>query len=42
MQRKYNLARQAFEQYLIDVPKAPNRAEVAGVIEKIKAAMTPK
>jgi tetratricopeptide (TPR) repeat protein len=41
-QKKYDLARQAFEQYLIDVPKAPNRTEVQGVIEKIKAAMTQK
>jgi tetratricopeptide (TPR) repeat protein len=38
LQKKYNLAKQAFEQYLADVPKAPNRAEVASVIEKIKAA----
>jgi tetratricopeptide (TPR) repeat protein len=42
MQKKYDLAKQAFEQYLTDVPKAPNRAEVAAVIEKIKAATTPK
>lgn len=42
VQKKYNLARQAFEQYLIDVPKAPNRAEVAGLIEKIKAATLAK
>lgn len=42
MQKKYQQAKQAFEQYLADVPKAPNRAEVTGVIEKIKAATTPK
>jgi tetratricopeptide (TPR) repeat protein len=42
MQKKYELAKQAFEQYLTDVPKAPNRAEVVAVIEKIKAATTPK
>jgi tetratricopeptide (TPR) repeat protein len=37
MEKKYDLARKAFEQYLRDVPNAPNRAEVTGVIEKIKA-----
>jgi tetratricopeptide (TPR) repeat protein len=42
MQKKYDLARQAFEQYLTDVPRAPNRAEVTGVIEKIKAATVAK
>jgi tetratricopeptide (TPR) repeat protein len=40
MQKKYELAQRAFEQYLADVPRAPNRAEVLGVIEKIKAATT--
>lgn len=42
MQRKFGLAQQAFEQYLRDVPGAPNRAEVVGVIEKIKAATVAK
>lgn len=41
-QKRYDLAKQAFEQYLLDVPKAPNREEVAGVIAKIKAATSPK
>jgi tetratricopeptide (TPR) repeat protein len=41
-QKKYELARQAFEQYLKDVPKAPNREVVQGVIDKIKEATTPK
>ena len=38
-QKKYAAARQAFRQYLTDVPQAPNRAEVEGVIEKINAAL---
>ncbi|HKQ06060.1 MAG TPA: tetratricopeptide repeat protein [Blastocatellia bacterium] len=38
-EKKYPAARQAFRQYLIDVPQAPNRAEVEGVIEKINAAL---
>lgn len=42
LQRKYESARRAFEQYLTDVPKAPNAAEVRGVIEKIKAALDRK
>jgi cytochrome c-type biogenesis protein CcmH/NrfG len=41
-QKKYDLAQQAFEKYLLDVPKAPNRNEVVKVIEKIKAATSPK
>jgi Flp pilus assembly protein TadD len=41
-QKRYELAKQAFERYLLDVPKAPNRKEVLGVIETIKAAMMPK
>ena len=41
-QKRYNQARQAFEQYLADIPQAPNRVEVASVIEKIKAAQPPK
>jgi hypothetical protein len=32
----------AFEQYLIDVPQAPNAAEVRSVIEKIKKALSQK
>lgn len=35
----FEKAMRAFEQYLIDVPEVPNRAEVKGVIDKIKAAM---
>jgi hypothetical protein len=38
-EKKYPAARQAFRQYLIDVPQAPNRVEVEGVIEKINAAL---
>jgi Flp pilus assembly protein TadD len=38
IQKRYESARQAFEQYLIDVPNAPNEAEVKALIEKIKAA----
>ncbi len=41
-QKRYDLAKQAFERYLLDVPKAPNRKEVLGVIETIKAAMIQK
>jgi Flp pilus assembly protein TadD len=41
-QKRYELAKQAFERYLLDVPKAPNRKEVANIIETIKAAMIPK
>jgi tetratricopeptide (TPR) repeat protein len=41
-QKKYDLAKRAFEQFLTDVPKAPNRAEVTALIEKIKAATTAK
>lgn len=38
-QQKYAAAQQAFAQYLADVPQAPNRVEVEGVIAKIKAAL---
>jgi Flp pilus assembly protein TadD len=38
LEKKYDKAQSAFEQYLTDVPQAPNAAEVGGVIEKIKAA----
>jgi tetratricopeptide (TPR) repeat protein len=40
--KKYESAMRAFEQYLIDVPEAPNRAEVLSVVEKIKAALSQK
>jgi Flp pilus assembly protein TadD len=39
LEKKYESAQRAFEQYLADVPKAPNAAEVRGVIERIKAAL---
>ena len=35
----FEKAMRAFELYLIDVPQAPNRAEVQGVIEKIRLAI---
>ncbi|HEY7911727.1 MAG TPA: tetratricopeptide repeat protein [Blastocatellia bacterium] len=38
MKEEFEKAMHAFEQYLVDVPQVPNRAEVQGVIEKIKAA----
>ncbi|MGI9069067.1 MAG: tetratricopeptide repeat protein [Pyrinomonadaceae bacterium] len=38
-QEKYKPALRAFEQYLIDVPNAPNLVQVRSAIEKIKAAM---
>lgn len=41
-QKKYELAMKAFERYLTDVPNAPNKAEVSGVIAKIKAALQEK
>ena len=40
-QKKYDLAMKAFEQYLTDVPSAPNKAAVRDVIAKIKAALPP-
>ena len=42
MQKKYADARRAFEQYLADVPQAPNAAQVRGVIEKLRAALDQK
>lgn len=39
MRKNYESALQAFEQYLADVPKAPNAAEVAGVVKRIKVAL---
>ena len=38
-QKKYESALRAFEQYLTDIPKAPNAGELRGVIEKIRAAL---
>ena len=42
MEKKYRSAANAFEQYLTDVPLAPNAVEVRGVIERIKAALSQK
>jgi tetratricopeptide (TPR) repeat protein len=42
MEKKYDRALVAFEQYVRDVPDAPNAAEVKGVIEKIKAVLNSK
>lgn len=39
MGKKYEAALRAFEQYLTDVPQAPNAAEIDGVIKKIRAAL---
>ncbi|MGA9772712.1 MAG: tetratricopeptide repeat protein [Blastocatellia bacterium] len=39
MQKNYEGALRAFEQYLTDVPKAPNRTDVEGVVNKIKVAL---
>ena len=41
-QRARESAMRAFEQYLADVPKAPNTAEVRALVEKIKAALSQK
>lgn len=38
-QKKYESALRAFEQYLTDIPRAPNAGELRGVIEKIRAAL---
>lgn len=38
---KYELAIKAFEQYLKDVPAAPNAAQVKDAIEKMRAAIKP-
>ena len=42
MQQKYQQSQLAFEQYLKDVPAAPNAAQIREVIEKIKAALKPR
>lgn len=39
MGKKYEDALRAFEQYLADVPQAPNSTEIEGVIKKIRAAL---
>lgn len=36
-QQKYELAQKAFEQYLVDVPNAPNAPQVRQTIDKLKA-----
>jgi tetratricopeptide (TPR) repeat protein len=41
-QGKYEMAIRSFEQYLLDVPNAPNAAQVRDAIEKIKAAIKSK
>ena len=38
-QKKYENALHAFEQYLSDLPRAPNAAELRGVIERIRIAL---
>ncbi len=42
MQQKYEPSQRAFEQYLRDVPTAPNAAQIREVVEKLKAAVKPK
>lgn len=42
MEKRYPNALSAFEQYLTDVPQAPNAVEVRGVIERIRAALPQK
>jgi Flp pilus assembly protein TadD len=42
MEEKYVNALKAFEQYLTDVPLAPNAVEVRGVIERIRTALSQK
>jgi cytochrome c-type biogenesis protein CcmH/NrfG len=42
MEKKYPNALSAFEQYLTDVPQAPNAVEVRGVIGRIRAALSQK
>ena len=39
MEKKYESAQRAFEQYLIDVPNAPNATEVRAFIARIKTAL---
>jgi tetratricopeptide (TPR) repeat protein len=41
-QQKYEPAMRAFEQYLKDVPRAPNSAQVQGVIDNLKVALNKK
>jgi len=41
-QKKYDLALHSFEQYLTDVPQAPNAAEIRRVIEKMRLALNSK
>ena len=41
-QQKYELALRAFEQYLKDVPNAPNAAQIQDVIAKLKASLKQK
>jgi tetratricopeptide (TPR) repeat protein len=40
--KRYDNAMRAFEQYLVDVPEAPNAEVVRGLINKIKAAISQK
>jgi superkiller protein 3 len=42
MQQKFELSQRAFEQYLKDMPNAPNAGQVKAAIEKVKAAMKQK
>ncbi|HEX4946670.1 MAG TPA: hypothetical protein VFZ34_08410, partial [Blastocatellia bacterium] len=42
LQQKYNLSLRAFEQYLKDVPNAPNATQVKDVIEKLRASLKQK
>jgi len=39
IEKKYESAQRAFEQYLADVPDAPNAVEIRAFIEKIKTAL---
>jgi Flp pilus assembly protein TadD len=39
LEKKYESAQRAFEQYLLDVPRAPNANEIRALIEKIKNAL---
>lgn len=40
--KRYESAMRAFEQYLADVPSAPNAAQVRGLVDKIKSAINQK
>ncbi len=42
LQQKFELSQRAFEQYLRDMPNAPNTAQVKAAIEKAKAMMKQK